>query len=231
MGIFNRNRESVIFRRHMSLSSDGKGALFSLVRKSDGSTNWLWEYDSGLANNLNTFMSVHEAITKLEMELGMPLTWPDLHPNAKKKFAEAQPAREAEQAQIDKEIAKNPDWDSSYGRAALIRVWASKGKEVKPSELVVGNYYHVGFDIGIYKRKFDGNQWDGYPEFADDPGEFDTWYVFENADGEVGGEGVRVCSSDWGIKTLAATEVEIDKMFKILRANYKPWVPNDKKYF
>lgn len=231
MGIFSRNRESVLFRRHMPLAPDGKGAFFKLVKKSDGSTTWMWDYDSGLVDNINTWMSVHEAITKLEMELGLPLTWPDLHPDAKKKSAAEQPIREAEQALKDKEIAKNPDWSSRYDRAALVRVWAAGGSEVPPSELIIGEYYYVGFDIGIYKRKFDGFQWDGYPEFDDDPGEFATWYVFENAEGEVSGEGVRVNPSDWGIKKLAASDEEIRKMFQILRENYTPWVPPEKKYF
>ena len=215
----------------MPLSPDGKGAFFKLVQKSDGSTTWMWDYDSGLVDNINTWMNVHEAITKLEMELGLPLTWPDLHPDAKKKSASEQPTREAEQALKDKEIAKNPDWSSRYDRAALVRVWAAGGSEVPPSELIVGEYYYVGFDIGIYKRKFDGFQWDGYPEFADDPGEFATWYVFENAEGEGNGEGVRVNPSDWGIKKLAASDEDIRNMFQILRENYTPWVPPEKKYF
>jgi hypothetical protein len=215
----------------LPLAPDGKGAFFKLIRRIDGSTTWTWDYDSGLIDNLSTFMNVHEAITKLEMELGLPLTWPDLHPDAKRKFAEAEPEREAEQAQRDKEIAKNPDWESRYDRAALVRVWAANGTEVSPEELIVGEYYHVGFDIGIYRRKFQGHQWDGYPEFSDDPGDFDTWFVFENAEGEGNGDGVRIQASDWGVKTLAATDEEVKRMFQILRANHKPWVPPEKKYF
>ncbi len=231
MGIFSRNRETILFRKHMPLSNDGSGAFFKLVQKSDGSKNWTWDYDSGLVDDLNTWMNVHEAITKLEISLGLPLTWPHLHPDAKEKFAEEQPQREAEQKVIDREIAKNPNWNSRYDRAALVRVWAKDGVEVAPNDLKVGKYYYVGFDIGIYKRKFNGHQWDGYPEFIDDPGEIDTWYVFENAEGEQNGEGVRVSASDLGIKTLAANEDEIHKMFELIRANYSPWVPPKKKYF
>jgi len=231
MGIFSRNRESVLFRRHMPLAPDGKGAFFKLVQKSDGSTTWTWDYDSGLVDNLNTFITIHEAITKLEMELGLPLTWPDMHPDSKKKFADERPKREAEQAAKDREIAKYPDWDLSHHRAALVRVWAEGGSEVPPEVLIEGKYYYVGFDIGIYRRKFEGHQWEGYPEFADDPGDFDTWYVFENAEGQVNGEGVRLNFADWGVKSLDATDDEIQRMFKVLRDNYTPWVPPEKKYF
>ena len=231
MGIFGRKRDVVLFRRHMPIAHDGKGAFFKLLQKSDGSTTWTWDYDSGLIDNLYTMIGVQEAVTKLEIELGLPLTWPTLHPDAKKNFAAEQSIRESEQALRDEQIAENPDWDSSYDRAALVRVWASRGSVVSPNELVVGKYYHVGFDIGIYKRKFKGHQWDGYPEFADDPGEIDTWYVFENAEEVAGSEGVRVNAEDWYIKTLAATDDEIERMFKVRRANFTPWIPPEKKYF
>ena len=231
MGIFSRNRESVLFRRHVPLANNGTGAFFKLVKKSDGSTTWTWDFDSGLIDNIHTYLSVYEAITKLEIELDLPLTWPHLHPDAKQEFALEQPTREAEQAQRDKHIAENPDWSSRYDRAALIRVWAAGGSEVLPTHLIVGAHYWVGFDIGIYKRKFDGHQWDGYPEFADDPGEFDTWFVFENSESEANGEGVRINSSDWSVKTLAAPDEDIKKMFQTLRENYTPWVPPQKKYF
>jgi len=234
MGIFGSKKERVVFHRHVAMDKDGRGASFSLLSDSHGNTKWTWRYDSGLADNLHTYMKTQEALTALEIELGMPLTFPFLHPDAKKESQEQ--LKQSEEAESrsrklrDKEIANAPDLSKKAHRDALLRVWAEKGGDVSPDELVLGNFYYMGYDMGKYVRTFQGHQWDGFPEFADDPGEFDTWYVFENSDSAEVNDGSRWSATDWDIKKFDGDFATLEEIFKLNRSQHKPRKQND-RYF
>jgi hypothetical protein len=182
----------------------------------NGQSKWTWTYDTGLRDDIHTMIATEKAITLLEKELGLPLTWPHQDPDAPRpKRVEA--TEEERRANLKERLARDPN-DVNATRQLL----TLDGVPVAPENLMVGNIYSISFDLGVYRRSFVGVQWDGYPEFADDPGEHGEWFEFEAAESK-GGGGSRISRDDWFVRELPVSQSEAKSVFDELRVRYLHW--------
>jgi hypothetical protein len=220
MGLFGKKpqeRQSVvIFQRHVALDGNGLGATFKRVTDSQGKAQWTWSYDSGLRDDFHTMMATERAITLLEKELGLPLTWPMYDPDAPKP-KRVEPTPDERRVKLRERLAKDPNDVNAQSQ-----LWTLDGSPISPDDLIVGHIYSISFDLGIFLRSFVGLQWEGYPEFADDPGEHDEWFEFEGAESE-GGGGARINRADWFVRQIPADQEEARPVFDELRARHLLW--------
>ena len=220
MGLFGKKQKppqrAVVFQRHVTLAGNGLGANFQRVIDTYGNAQWTWTYDTGLRDDLHTMIATERAITMLEKELGLPLTWPNHDPDAPKP-KRVEPTDEERRASLRERLAKDPS-DVN----AKSQLWKLDGSPADPDSLVVGNIYSISYDLGIYRRSFTGVQWEGYPEFADDPGEYDEWFEFESAESK-GGGGSRINRDDWFVRELPVSQAEARPVFDELRARHLRW--------
>lgn len=160
--------------RHVDLYPDGKGATFEL-RVVGGEPKWRWSYDSGTPDNFNTTVMTEVAITNMEKELGLPLTFPHLDPDREPEEEERETEEEREQRLADlRRRASGGDVHAKF------RLWRDTGKPVTdPSELVEGNIYCL-YDLAVYGGTFVGRRWQGFPDLDDEP-EIAEWFTFEAA--------------------------------------------------
>lgn len=220
MGMFSRRSrqqpEMVVFQRHVALSSTGLGATFKRVLRSDGTENWVWSYDTGLVDDLHTMMATEKAVTALEKELGLPLTWPHLDPDAPKP-KRVEPTEAERRERIIERLKNDPD-----DPVALQQLWSIDAKRVDPADLIEGRIYSISFDLGIYKRNFYGPQWMGVSEFEDDPGSTAQWYIFENAESK-SEDGTRISEDDWFVRELPVSQSRAREVYDQLRSRYLAW--------
>jgi hypothetical protein len=231
--------------RHVSLYNDGLGATFYLFRNVDGRHRWQWSYDHGVPDDLNTSLATHLAITDIEKELNLPLTYPQHDPN-RPKARKKPPTPEEREAKLRELEDKAAGGDL----VAKVRLWGMQGEPVtQPEALRLGYYYHVGFDIARYVGSFEGRRWDGFPDLEDDEENVhNIWYKFdasECAPEDVGKGGVRFTKSDfmprgvegdeakYSVSEIPAPVEEIQETFEKCRQRYQEWLrsrPED-RYF
>ena len=194
--------------RHVALRKDGAGATFEL-RGSGADKEWTWSLDPELLGeeNLWNLGPVQAAITEMETELRLPMSWPP-RPEDKRTTEERQAEREAniERLRLEAEEGKT---------RSLIGYWSWVGAPVtNPSALVQGRVYHLGFALAIYRGSFHGPKWHGLPgmdEFTE-PEETipKRWFTFEGSDlpvGERPRSGIRLDEHDFDPRTLKNGEV------------------------
>lgn len=212
MGLFGR-KDVVIFERHVAFTPDGRGATFRRILDRKGIERWSWTYDLGVPDNLQRMIATEMAVTLLEKELRLPLTWPMWDPDAPQETY-TEPSDDERRASAEEALRSDP-----ANLHAITRLWDLDGVVVQPEELVVGDVYSFGYDIGIYRRSFVGHMLDGYPEFADDPGDYDEWFAFESSQ-STDGDGSRFSREDWTVKRISAPQVEAMRVFTGLREQH-----------
>jgi hypothetical protein len=185
---------------------------------------------------------VQAAITAIETELGVPLTWPpreDIRTEAGK-----QADRQANIDRLRKE-GEQGDIRSEIG------YWGWVGEPVTdPRELVEGLIYHLGFDLAIYRGLLHGPKWDGLPATDDiaRPEELEDrdWYMFEGADilvGEQPRPSIRFAPERFTpeplkeggtyvhVRTIPASQSEAMAAFEWERADHLRWDRERKEYW
>jgi hypothetical protein len=210
MGLFKRRQNkptrNVIFQRHVAFWESSLGATFRLVLDSSGRPQWTWSYDPGLPDRWPTFVATNLAITELEKELGLPLTFPSRDHTAPPEMTD-----DERRSTLSARLANDPD-----DLDAKTQLWTMDGEVADPEALVIGKIYSTGIDLGIFSHVFVGVQWQGYPEFADNPGEYGEWFAFSGA--QHGGS--RINRDRWDVRELPVDQVEARLVFDELHARY-----------
>lgn len=203
--------------RHVSLTRDGKGATFEM-HLVDGKPDWRWTYDSGTPDDSFTMIATEKAITDIERELGLPLTFETRGaPNRR-------PANSGQRNEGELQRA------ASEGNAvAQIQLWFSTGRPIHdPTDLVGGTIYCLSFDLARYEHSFTGRRWEGFPDLDDEP-ELALWHAFEPAESgrsSIGKAGARYRDSDLRSSSKqmvvlpTAPQAEVQRVFDRLRAEH-----------
>jgi hypothetical protein len=223
-------RSKTEFSRHVPLYKDGKGATFEL-RYEHGEPKWSWSYDPGTPDNFNTMMMTEMALTRIEKELDLPLTFPHWDPD--KPPEKPKPLTPEDKAQRLLELEERADDGDPHAKA---RLWELDGRAVtEPRQLTAGHIYCMGYDLGVYRRSFVGRRWEGYPDIDNEP-EVKEWFEFELA--ESGMERLnhsRLAAVDLQPKTREDGEIdysvvdppapqqEVRLVFDELREQHRDW--------
>lgn len=214
------------FRRHVPLLDDGRGVTYRITKGARG-PEFRWRFDHGVpADDLMITIMANEHLTRIETELGLPVTFPHLTPAGKE---EARKRAEREQPTLEQlqEAAASGD------ALAKLRLWGRTGEAVTDADqLKIGTYYHLGFDIGRYVRSFEGRQWEG-TQFQDDEdnNEHGTWHVFDVAESttqegaRIGGDEIRTSAAEGSpsVRTIPVSQEEAASVHKALRTSHLAW--------
>lgn len=208
------------FARHISLTRDGKGATFEM-RMIDGRPDWRWTYDSETPDNSFTMIATEQAITEMEVELGLPLTF------SKRGTSRSKVGDGGKRSLVELERAAAEGDD-----VAQVQHWFATGVPVHTAdELAVGTFYCLAFDLARYERSFTGRRWEGFPDLDDEP-EVALWHAFEPAEASrdsLGKAGVRYRDSDvrsrakTSVVVPRATQAEVERVFDRRRAAHLEW--------
>ncbi|MGW0822562.1 hypothetical protein [Streptomyces sp. NPDC002845] len=214
------------FRRHAPLLDDGRGVTYLITKGAHG-PKFSWWYDHGVpADDMMITILAKEHLTRIETELGLPVTFPYLTPAGKE---EARKRAEREQPTLEELQETAADGDAP----AKFRLWGRTGEAVTDAaQLEVGTYYHLGFDIGRYARSFEGRQWEG-TEFQDDEdnNEHGTWHVFDVAESttqegaRIGSDEIRTSAAEGSpcMRTIPVSQQEADSVHAALRTAHLAW--------
>jgi hypothetical protein len=216
--------------RHVPFYKDGKGATFEL-RREDGKPKWSWRYDSGTPDDFMTMMATDKAITTIEKELGLPLTFPHLDPD--KPREKPVPETEEQKAEKLRDLERRADSGDAHAKS---RLWELRGTPISdPSQLREGFIYYAGFDLGVYQGTFVGRRYEGYPDIDNEP-EVREWFQFEMAESsQAAPNRYRIPAEDFLPETLESGEVRYTviappveqpmarTVFDQLRAEYQEW--------
>ncbi|GAA3079025.1 hypothetical protein [Streptomyces glomeratus] len=214
------------FSRHVPLLDDGRGVTYRITKGARG-PQFSWWFDHGVpADDLMITIKVKEHLTRIETELGLPVTFPYLTPAGKE---EARKRAEREQPTLEQlqEAAASGD------ALAKLRLWGRTGEAVTDADqLKIDTYYHLGFDIGRYVRNFEGRQWEG-TQFEDDEdnNEHGTWHVFDVAEStthegaRIGSDEIRTSAAEGSpsLRTIPASQEEAASVHKAQRAAHLAW--------
>ncbi|MFI7178935.1 hypothetical protein [Streptomyces spororaveus] len=165
------------FSRHVPLLSDGRGVTYRIAKGPHG-PRFTWSFDAGVqADDLSITTLVRENRARIEAELGLPISFPNATPEGS---AEVRRRSEASRPSVEQleEAAAGGD------QRAMFQLWGRTGTPVTDeSQLKVGTYYHLGFDIGRYIGSFEGCKWLGTEfEDAEDGNMPGIWHEFEVAE-------------------------------------------------
>lgn len=162
--------------RHVPMDAQGRGATFEL-RIKDGKPHWRWTYDRGLRDDSNTLVSTHVAITRMEKELDLPLTFPAMDPD--KPEGKPKPRTQEEDDQNRKRLEK----EAAEGSIRALRaLWELDGTPITdPALLEDGEVYLLGFDLGVYLGSFVGRRFEDIPR-ADRYPDVKEWFTFQLAE-------------------------------------------------
>ncbi|WP_395297283.1 hypothetical protein ACF9IK_30495 [Kitasatospora hibisci] len=195
------------FSRHVPLLSDGRGVTYRITKGPHG-PRFTWSFDAGVnADDLSITILAKENLARIEAELGLPISFPHTTPEGR---AEAKRRSDATRPSVEQleEAAAGGD------QRARFQLWGRVGTPITDeSQLKVGTYYHLGFDIGRYIGSFEGCKWLG-TEFENDeddnpPG---IWHEFEVAESTMKG-GARYQADE-----IASRAAEEDPLVRVIPA-------------
>ncbi|MGW5434257.1 hypothetical protein ACWET9_45190 [Streptomyces sp. NPDC004059] len=216
----------------MPFSDDGGGVTFRIVNGQRG-PQFMWFFDTGMnPDNLMVTMWVKEELAKIELELGLPVTFRHATPEGRAELRERDQERQAGiAAKVATEYPTLAELQTAAeaGRDfAVLRAWGHSRTLVvtDPDQLVVGRYYYLGYDIGRYSGSFEGRRWKG-TEFENDEGDNEegTWFPFTAAQSTGSGDtrysADEVTETSDGVATVdapAVSQQEADRVFEAWRA-------------
>jgi hypothetical protein len=221
------------FARHVPFSDDGVGVTFRIVKGQWG-PKFMWVFDTGMAaDNLMVTMWVKEELAKIETELGLPVTFRHATPEGRAELDQRDRERQAEVAA--KVAAEYPTLAELQTAAeaghdfAVLRAWGRSGTPVTdPEQLVVGQYYYLGYDIGRYSGSFKGQRWKG-TEFENevDDNEEGTYFTFTVAQSTGGGDArysagevTEISDGNAAVYAPSVSQLEAARVFEAWRAAY-----------
>jgi len=140
------------------------------------------------------------------------------------------PRRDPEEAERERQASVRQRAAAGVPSALSI-LWNEEGEPLRdPDTLVEGDVYGITFDLGMYRGRFHGRRWEGFPDIDDDP-EVANWYAFEAADsGEESASeaGVRFKLEDFigdrgVVVSLPVPQDQARRVFEAKRAEYRKW--------